>query len=295
MKIQKVMIIGAGAMGSGIAQVAAQAGYDVILNDVAEEFVSKGIDNISSNLDRQVTKEKISSDDKTAVMDRVTPSTSLDDGNDADFVLEAIFENFEAKKDLFERLDTICRPETIFASNTSSIPITRLAATVKRAEKFVGMHFFNPPQVMKLVEIIRGIKTSEETIVVTEQISAAMGKTSVRVKDVPGFLVNRINNAMRNEAKNCLLEGVATIEDIDTALKLGLRLPMGPFELEDFVGLDIALNVSKTLYEGYQDVKWRPNRTMEQLAISGDLGRKSGKGWYDYTSGEKKSRKDVTF
>ena len=295
MKIQKVMIIGAGAMGSGIAQVAAQAGYDVILNDVAEEFVSKGIDNISSNLDRQVTKEKISSDDKTAVMDRVTPSTSLDDGNDADFVLEAIFENFEAKKDLFERLDTICRPETIFASNTSSIPITRLAATVKRAEKFVGMHFFNPPQVMKLVEIIRGIKTSEETIVVTEQISAAMGKTSVRVKDVPGFLVNRINNAMRNEAKNCLLEGVATIEDIDTALKLGLRLPMGPFELEDFVGLDIALNVSKTLYEGYQDVKWRPNRTMEQLAISGDLGRKSGKGWYDYTSGEKKSREDITF
>jgi 3-hydroxybutyryl-CoA dehydrogenase len=295
MEIRKIMIIGAGAMGSGIAQVAAQAGYSVILNDVAEEFVNKGIDNISNNLDRQVKKEKISNSDKKAITDRVRPSTSLEDGKDADFVLEAIFENFEAKKSLFEKLDTICKPETIFASNTSSIPITRLAATVKRPEKFVGMHFFNPPQIMKLVEIIRGIKTSEETIAVTEQISASMGKTSVRVKDVPGFLVNRINNAMRNEAKNCLLEGVATIEDIDTALKLGLRLPMGPFELEDFVGLDIALNVSKTLYEGYQDVKWRPNRTMEQLAISGDLGRKTGKGWYDYTSGEKKSRKDVKF
>ena len=295
MGIHKVMIIGAGAMGSGIAQVAAQAGYGVILNDVAEEFVNKGIDNISSNLDRQVKKEKISSDDRKTIADRVTPSISLDDGKDADFVLEAIFENFEAKKNLFEQLDTICKPETIFASNTSSIPITRLAATVKRPDKFVGMHFFNPPQVMKLVEIICGIKTSEETMVITEQISATMGKTSVRVKDVPGFLVNRINNAMRNEAKNCLLEGVATIEDIDTALKLGLRLPMGPFELEDFVGLDIALNVSKTLYEGYQDVKWRPNRTMEHLAISGDLGRKTGKGWYDYTSGEKKSRKDITF
>jgi 3-hydroxybutyryl-CoA dehydrogenase len=295
MEIGKIMIIGAGAMGSGIAQVAAQAGYSVILNDVAEEFVNKGIDNISNNLDRLVKKEKISSSDKKAVMDRVTPSTSLDDGNDADFVLEAIFENFEAKKSLFEKLDTICKPETLFASNTSSIPITSLAATVKRPEKFVGMHFFNPPQIMKLVEIICGIKTSEETIAITEQIAATMEKTSVRVKDVPGFLVNRINNAMRNEAKNCLMEGVATVEDIDTALKLGLRLPMGPFELEDFVGLDIALNVSKTLYEGYRDVKWRPNRTMEQLAISGDLGRKTGKGWYDYTSGEKKSRNDVKF
>jgi 3-hydroxybutyryl-CoA dehydrogenase len=293
MGITKIMIIGAGAMGSGIAQVAAQAGYSVVLNDVAEEFVNKGIDNISNNLDRQVKKEKISIDDKKAIMDRVTPSTSLEDGKDADFVLEAIFEDFEAKKSLFEKLDTICKPETLFASNTSSIPITRLAATVKRPEKFVGMHFFNPAQVMKLVEIIRGIKTSEETIVITEQMAASMEKTSVRVKDVPGFLVNRINNAMRNEAKNCLMEGVATIEDIDTALKLGLRLPMGPFELEDFVGLDVALNVSKTLYEGYQDVKWRPNRTMEQLAISGDLGRKTGKGWYDYTSGEKKPRKDI--
>ncbi|MBW2647799.1 MAG: 3-hydroxybutyryl-CoA dehydrogenase [Deltaproteobacteria bacterium] len=291
----RIMIIGAGAMGSGIAQVAAQAGYNVILNDVTEEFVSKGMDSISGNLDRQVKKERISIDDKKAITDRVTPSASLEDGKDADFVLEAIFEDFEAKKTLFEKLDDICKPETIFASNTSSIPITRLAATVKRPEKFIGMHFFNPAPVMKLVEIIHGLKTSEETIVITEQIAASMEKTSVRVKDVPGFLVNRINNAMRNEAKNCLLEGVATIEDIDTALKLGLRLPLGPFELEDFVGLDVALSVSKTLYDGYKDVKWRPNRAMEQLAISGDLGRKTGKGWYDYTSGEKKPRKDIKF
>ena len=295
MEITTIMIIGAGAMGSGIAQVAAQAGYSVVLNDVAEEFVNKGMAAISGNLDKQVHKEKISSDDRKAILDRITPSTSLEDGKDADFVLEAIFEDFEAKKSIFETLDTLCKPETIFSSNTSSIPITRLAATTKRPEQFIGMHFFNPAPVMKLVEIIRGIKTSEETMVKTEQIAASMEKTSVRVKDVPGFLVNRINNAMRNEAKNCLLEGVATVEDIDTALKLGLRLPMGPFELEDFVGLDVALNVSKTLYEGYKDVKWRPNRTMEQLAISGDLGKKTGKGWYDYTSGEQKPRKDIKF
>jgi len=295
MEIQKIMIVGAGAMGSGIAQVAAQAGYSIILNDVAEEFVNKGMDSISRNLDRQVKKEKISIDDKKAITDRVTPSTSLEDGKDVDFVLEAIFEDFEAKKILFEKLDDICKPEAIFASNTSSIPITRLAAAVKRPEQFTGIHFFNPVQVMKLVEIISGLKTSEETIAITEQLSASMGKTSVRVKDVPGFLVNRINNAMRNEAKKCLLEGVATMEDIDTALKLGLRFPLGPFELEDFVGLDIALSVSKTLYDGYKDVKWRPDRTMEQLAISGDLGRKTGKGWYDYTSGKKKLRKDIKF
>jgi len=295
MEINTIMIIGAGAMGSGIAQVAAQAGYNVILNDVAEEFVNKGMDNISKNLDRQVKKEKITIDVKKAIIDRVTPSASLEDGKDVDFVLEAIFEDFEAKKSLFEKLDNICKPETIFASNTSSISITRLAAAVKRPEKFIGMHFFNPAPVMKLVEIIHGLKTSEETIAITEQIAAGMGKTSVRVKDVPGFLVNRINNAMRNEAKNCLLEGVATIEDIDAALKLGLRLPLGPFEMEDFVGLDVALSVSKTLYDGYKDVKWRPNRTLEQLAVSGDLGRKTGKGWYDYTSGEKKPRKDIKF
>jgi len=295
MGITTVMIIGAGAMGSGIAQVAAQAGYRVVLNDVAEAFVNKGMAGISGNLEKQVAKEKISSEERQAILDRITPSTSLEDGEGADFILEAIFEDFEAKKGIFEKLDALCKPEAIFASNTSSIPITRLAATTKRPERCIGMHFFNPAPVMKLVEIIRGIKTSEETMVMTEQLAAKMDKTSVRVKDVPGFLVNRINNAMRNEAKTCLLEGVATIEDIDTALKLGLRLPMGPFELEDFVGLDVALNVSKTLYEGYKDVKWRPNRTMEQLAISGDLGRKTGKGWYDYTSGEKKPRKDIEF
>ena len=295
MKINRIMIVGAGAMGSGIAQTAAQSGYNVILNDVAEEFVKKGMDSISRNLDRQVKKEKISIDDKKTIIARVTPGTSLEDGKDVDFVLEAIFEDFETKKSLFEKLDNICKPETVFASNTSSIPITRLAAAVKRSEQFTGMHFFNPAPVMKLVEIIHGLKTSEETIAITEQLADSMGKTSVRVKDVPGFLVNRINNAMRNEAKNCLLEGVATIEDIDTALKLGLRLPMGPFELEDFVGLDVAFSVSKTLYDGYKDVKWRPNRTLEQLAVSGDLGRKTGKGWYDYTSGEKKPRKDIKF
>ncbi|MGI6453954.1 MAG: 3-hydroxyacyl-CoA dehydrogenase family protein [Syntrophomonadaceae bacterium] len=295
MGINKIMIIGAGMMGAGIAEVAAQAGYQVILNDINKEAVERGLATVKKDLEKGVKKEKISAGHKDIILDRIALSTSLEDGKEADFVIEAVYENPELKKEIFGKLDGICGPEVIFASNTSSIPISTLAAAVSRPDRFIGMHFFSPVPVMKLVEVIRGIKTSEETIKVTEEIVARLDKESVRVKDVPGFLVNRINNALRNEAFACMEEGVASIEDIDKALKLGLRHPMGPFELMDFTGLDLGLNVAKTLYEGYKDVKWRPNMTLEKLVVSGDLGRKTGKGWYDYTSGEKKPRNDIKF
>jgi len=293
MEIKKIMIIGSGFMGAGIAEVAAQSGYEVILNDVKTEAIEKGLSTVRKDLEKSVKKEKISAEKKEAIIARIASSTNLEDAKEADFVIEAVYENRELKKEIFQKLDSICKPEVIFATNTSSIPISQLAADVKRPDKFIGMHFFSPVPVMMLVEIIRGIKTSKETIAATEQLVSQMKKESVRVKDVPGFLVNRINNALRNEAFACMEERVASIEDIDKALKLGLRHPMGPFELMDFVGLDIGINVAKTLYEGYKDVKWRPNMTLEKLVMSGDLGRKTGKGWYDYSSGEKKPRTDI--
>lgn len=295
MEIQKIMVVGSGFMGSGIAQVAIQAGYDVLLNDTTEALVKKGKTTLSNNLDRQVKKGKMSEADKAALLSKVSLSTSLDGAVVADFVVEAAFENLEVKRSIFQKLDKVCRPEVIFATNTSSLSITKLAAAVSRPDKFIGMHFFSPVPVMALVEVIRSLKTSEDTVAVTEAIVRKMGKESVRVKDVPGFLVNRINSALRAEAYNCLAEGVATIEDIDKALKLALRHPMGPFEVADFVGLDVGLAVARSLHEGYKDVKWRPSMLLEQLVVSGDLGQKTGKGWYDYSSGEKRPRKDVQF
>ena len=295
MEIQKIMVVGSGFMGSGIAQVAIQASYDVLLNDTTEALVKKGKTTLSNNLDRQVKKGKMSEADKAALMSKVSLSTSLDSAAVVDFVVEAAFENFEVKRDIFQKLDKVCRPEVIFATNTSSLSITKLAAAVSRPDKFIGMHFFSPVPVMALVEVIRSLKTSEDTVSVTEAIVRKMGKESVRVKDVPGFLVNRINSALRAEAYNCLAEGVASIEDIDKALKLALRHPMGPFEVADFVGLDVGFAVARSLHEGYKDVKWRPSMLLEQLVVSGDLGQKTGKGWYDYTEGEKKPRKDVKF
>jgi len=270
--VKKIMVIGAGFMGGGIAQVAAQSGYDVILHDTAAEFVERGYDTIRKLLEGRVKKEKISVADKEATMGRIQKSTSLEDGKDADLVIEAVFENLEVKKTVFQKLDGICRDGVIFASNTSSIPITTLAAATTRPDKFIGMHFFSPVPVMRLIEVIRGLKTSEETTRAVEAIAAKMKKETVRVKDVPGFLVNRINAAFRQEVYSCLLEGVATMEDIDKAMKLGLNRPMGPFELTDFVGLEIGLSVIKTLYDGYKDPKFRPFLPLEQLVQSGDLG-----------------------
>ena len=295
METKKIMVVGAGLMGGGIAQVAAQNGYDVILNDTVDALMEKGFNAIQKNLDNQVKKERITAVQKDETLGRIKKSTRLEDAKDADFVIEAVFENFEVKKGVFQKLDTLCREETVFASNTSSIPITSLATTTRRPDRFIGMHFFSPVQVMRLVEVICALKTSEETIKITEAVAAKMRKETVRVKDVPGFLVNRVNAAFRAEVFNCLLEGVASLEDIDKAVKLGLNHPMGPFELNDAVGLDIGLNVFKTLYEGYKDPKFRPFLILEKLVQSGDLGKKTGKGWYDYTSGEKKPRTDIKF
>jgi len=289
------MVVGAGLMGGGIAQVASQNGYGVILNDTADALVEKGLKAIQKNLDNQVKKERMTAAQKDETLERIKKSTRLEDGKDADFIIEAVFENLEVKKAVFQKLDTLCREETVFASNTSSIPITSLATATRRPDRFIGMHFFSPVPVMRLVEVICALKTSEDTIKTTEAVAAKMKKETVRVKDVPGFLVNRVNAAFRAEVYNCLLEGVASLEDIDKAVKLGLNHPMGPFELNDAVGLDIGLNVFKTLYEGYKDPKFRPFLILEKLVQSGDLGKKTGKGWYDYTSGEKKPRTDVKF
>ncbi|MCK9363622.1 MAG: 3-hydroxyacyl-CoA dehydrogenase family protein [Syntrophales bacterium] len=295
MEIRKIMVVGSGFMGSGVAQVAVEAGYDVVLNDTTKELAERGVQTVSNNLNRQVKKGKISEEDKAALLTRISVSTNLEDAAGVDFVVEAAFEDFGVKKGIFEKLDAVCRPMVILATNTSSIPITKLAAVTQRPDRFIGMHFFSPVPVMRLVEVIPALKTSEHSIKTTEEIAAKMKKETVRVKDVPGFLVNRVNAAFRAECYKCLLEGVASLEDIDKAIKLGLNHPMGPFELGDFVGVEIGYNVFKTLYEGYKDPKFAPSLILEKLVISGDFGRKTGKGWYDYTSGEKKPRTDIEF
>ncbi|NPV26477.1 MAG: 3-hydroxybutyryl-CoA dehydrogenase [Firmicutes bacterium] len=291
--IKKIMVVGAGFMGSGIAQVTAAAGYAVVMQDIKEEFVQKGMATIEKNLKNNVAKGKLSEEEMKAILGRITPTTELAPAKDCDLIIEAIIENKQVKMDLFKKLDEMCPPHVIFASNTSSIPITELATATKRPDKFVGMHFFSPVPVMKLVEIIKGLKTSEETSLVIKELTEKIGKVGVYVKDGPGFLVNRVNAALRNEVYKCLAEGVATIEDIDKALKYGLGHPMGPFELGDFVGLDIGLAVAETLWENFKDPKWAPSLILKKLVASGDLGRKTGKGWYDYTSGEKKPRTDL--
>ena len=293
MEIKRIMVIGAGFMGSGIAQVMAAAGYDVVLMDVADGFVRKGMDAIEKNLAGSVAKGKLAEEDKTAILGRIIATTELTPARDCDLVIEAIIENKQAKMDLYRQLEEISPPQVLFVSNTSSIPITELATATKRPDRFAGMHFFSPVPVMKLVEIIRGLKTADATIQVIRELTDRIGKVGVLVKDGPGFLVNRVNAALRNEVYNCLAEGVATIEDIDKALKFGLGHPMGPFELGDFVGLEIGLAVAETLWDSFKDPKWRPALSLRKLVASGDLGRKTGKGWYDYTSGEKKPRTDI--
>jgi 3-hydroxybutyryl-CoA dehydrogenase len=295
MDIRKIMVVGSGFMGSGIAQVAAAAGFTVVMQDIKDEFVQKGLTTIEKNLKNSVTKGKLSEEEKNSILDRITPTVDLSLAKDCDVVIEVIFENKQAKSELYKKLEEICPPRTIFASNTSSIPITELAASTRRPDKFAGMHFFSPVPVMKLVEVIRGLKTSAETAAIIKELAEKFGKVPVYVKDGPGFLVNRVNAALRNEVYRCLAEGVATIEDIDKALKFGLNHPMGPFELGDFVGLEIGLAVAETLWENFKDPKWAPSLILKKMVASGDLGRKTGKGWYDYTSGEKKPRTDLNF
>lgn len=282
MSIQKVMVVGAGQMGSGIAQVAAQAGLQVILRDVEDRFVQKGLGVIDKNLSRDVEKGRKTAEEQAAILSRIQGTTDLKGAAGADLVIEAVTENLAVKQALFQDLDRICGPEAIFASNTSSLPITQLAASTSRADRFIGMHFMNPVPVMKLVEIIRGLATSDPVYEAVRELADRMGKTSVVVADYPGFVSNRVLMPLINEAIFCVYEGVASVEDVDTVMKLGMNHPMGPLTLADFIGLDTCLSIMEVLYEGYNDPKYRPCPLLRKMVMAGRLGKKTGRGFYTY-------------
>ena len=282
MEIKTFGVIGAGQMGNGITQVAAMSGLNVIMNDIKDEFVERGLATITKILSRNVDKGKMTDDEKNAVLGRIKTSVSLKDMSAADFVVEAAVENEALKFQIFKDLDEICESGVILATNTSSIPIGRIAAQTRRPEKVIGMHFMNPVPVMKLVEVIPGIATSEETLKVTWELSEKFGKTPARANDFPGFIANRILLPMINEAVYCLYHNVGTREDIDTVMKLGMNHPMGPLTLADLIGLDTCLAVMETLYDGFKDSKYRPCPLLRKYVEAGWLGRKTGKGFYEY-------------
>ncbi|MFC5541767.1 MAG: 3-hydroxybutyryl-CoA dehydrogenase [Bacilli bacterium] len=282
MAIQKVMVVGAGQMGSGIAQVCATAGFEVKLNDIKEEFFERGLATITKNLSRDVEKGRKTEEEKEAILNRITKSLSLEDAHDVDIVIEAAVENMEIKQSIFKQLDEIAPEHAILATNTSSLPITEIAAVTKRPEKVIGMHFMNPVPVMKLVEIIRGLATADEVYKTVEQMSVDLGKTPVEVNDFPGFVSNRVLLPMINEAIYALYEGVATKEAIDTVMKLGMNHPMGPLQLADFIGLDTCLYIMEILHEGLGDSKYRPCPLLRKYVAAGWLGKKTGRGFYTY-------------
>jgi len=283
-EVKKIAVLGAGAMGGGIAQVAAAAGFEVVLSDVDKAIVDRALTRMNDFLAKSVEKGKMTAEQKEAVFSRISAATGIGDAfAGADLVIEAIIEDLQAKKEAFAKLDAVCKPEAFLATNTSSMSITVIAAATKRPEKVAGMHFFNPPPIMKLVEIIRGYATSDETVAVLSAVAQKMGKTTVEVKkDSPGFIVNRILLAQFIEAIRLLEEGVATVEDIDTAVKLGLNYPMGPFELQDFTGVDIGYHVANYFCEEFKDIRWNPPLALKTLIRAGRLGRKTGAGWYTY-------------
>lgn len=282
MEVKTFGVIGAGQMGNGIAQVAAMSGLDVIMNDIKAEFVERGLATITKILSRNVEKGKMTDEDKNAVLGRIKTSVSLQDMAAADFVVEAATENETIKNQIFKDLDEICQSAVILSSNTSSIPIGRIAAQTRRPAEVIGMHFMNPVPVMRLVEVIPGIATSEETFKVTWDLAQKFGKTPARSNDYPGFIANRILMPMINEAVFSLYHGVGTREDIDTVMKLGMNHPMGPLTLADLIGLDTCLAVMETLYDGFKDSKYRPCPLLRKYVEAGWLGRKTGKGFYEY-------------
>lgn len=284
MEIKKIGVVGAGAMGNGIAQVAAQIGCDVVLRDIKDEFVERGIKNIDRFLSKSVEKGKIEAADKDAVMGRIKGTTEMSDLKDVDFIVEAVIENLELKRSVFKELDELCAPEVILASNTSSMSLTEIAAATNRPDRVCGMHFFNPVPIMKLVEVIRGFSTSDETVQVTTELAKKMGKITIEVKkDSPGFVVNRIMIPHMIEAIKIVEEGIASIEDVDTAVKAGLNYPMGPFELMDLTGIDICYFVNEYFYkELNKESKWVSPNLLKTMIRANKLGRKTGGGWYDH-------------
>jgi len=282
MTVKTFGVIGAGQMGAGIAQVAAMSGLNVIMNDIKTELVDKGLASIDKILSRGVEKGKMSEKEKKAVLGRIKASVRLADMASADYVVEAATENEKVKFQIFKDLDEICKEQVILATNTSSIPIGRIAAQTRRAEKVIGMHFMNPVPVMKLVEIIPGLATSDETFQITWDLAEKFGKTPAKANDYPGFIANRILLPMINEAVYCLYHGVGSREDIDTVMKLGMNHPMGPLTLADLIGLDTCLAIMETLYDGFKDSKYRPCPLLRKYVEAGWLGRKTGKGFYEY-------------
>ena len=286
--MKHIAVIGAGTMGNGIAQVFAQNGFKVSLIDISKTFLDQGITTISKNLDRMLVKEKINEDEKLAILNNILSFTVLSEGiRDSDLVIEAATENVELKLNIFKELDEICKRDTILATNTSSISITRIAATTKRPDKVIGMHFMNPVPVMPLVEIIRGYNTSNKTTRTIIELSKSLGKSPTEVNDYPGFVANRILMPMINESIETLYTGVAGVQEIDTVMKMGMAHPMGPLQLADFIGLDVCLSILNLMYDGFKNLKYAPCPLLVNMVMAGKLGLKSGEGFYDYSNSRK--------
>jgi len=281
-EMKKIGVLGAGTMGAGIVQVAAQSGLEVVLRDIQQDFVDRGVKSIDKNLSKLVDKGKMEAADKEAVMGRVTGSVNMEALAECDLIIEAAIEVMDIKKSIFKELDTLCKPECILASNTSALSITEIGAATGRADKVIGMHFFNPVPAMKLVEIIRGASTSQDTYDVIKEMSLKMGKAPVEINEAPGFVVNRLLIPMLNEGMYALMEGVANASDIDTSMKFGAGHPMGPLALADMIGLDICLKIMETLYKEFGDPKYRPCPLLVKMVRAGKLGRKTGEGFFAY-------------